>query len=429
VIGAPLVARAPSLLRTDPTFRRFWIGQSASLVGDAVRFVALPLLGVLELGMGPQALGLLTSVGLLPNLLFALHAGAWVDRRGRRRATMIATDLASAMLLLAVAAAGLFGVLTRAGLYGASFLLGALGVVFGLASVSLFPTLVPREAYVAANQLVMGSRAVAGVAGPSVAGLIVQLATAPFALLVDACSFVVSAALLRTIAPVETPPAARAPGDIRVGMRFVVRSPVVRPTLAAIALTAAAVTGIHVLLVIYAIRSLHFSAGGLGAILSAGALGAVVGSLVAGRLVRARGIGATMTWSVAVMPVCLIAIPFAGGPTPLVVAILVMALFGSGAASVVFDIAASALLAAGIPVTIRARAQGAFMLVNYGVRPLGALLAGTLAGRLGVRMTLLTLALAGMGGVLVLLASRVPRLRTLDEIARLAEPDPAGAAG
>ena len=82
----------PPLLRDRP-FRRYWSAQTISMFGDQISSVALPLVAVLALHAGPAAMGYLSALVWLPSLLFSLHAGAWADRRGRRRATMIAADL------------------------------------------------------------------------------------------------------------------------------------------------------------------------------------------------------------------------------------------------------------------------------------------------------------------------------------------------
>src|SRR2546426_1652518 len=92
----------PPLLRDSRDFRRFWTGQTISLLGDQVSLIALPLVAVLVLHAGAAQMGYLTAVGVAPNLLFSLHAGARVDRRGRRRLTMIAADLGRAALLVTI---------------------------------------------------------------------------------------------------------------------------------------------------------------------------------------------------------------------------------------------------------------------------------------------------------------------------------------
>jgi Transmembrane secretion effector len=408
--------RLPPLLKDDATFRRVWIGRGASMLGDEISLVALPLLGVLTLGFGPSEVGFLTAAGLAPNLLLSLHAGAWVDRRGRRRRTMIVADVGRALLLAGVAVAGIGGFLTRGELYGAAFLVGTLSVLFNLSYSSLFVTLVARESYVAASQLVHGARAMASVAGPSLGGALVQVATAPVALLVDALSFVASAATLWRVEVPETPPAADSSHDVVSGARFIVRSPLVGPTLGAIATVSFALGGYPALPLLYVVGSLGFSPGAIGLILGMGALGSVAGAALARRLTRVLGLGVALTWAIFALPAALLAVPLAGGPQAVVAGILFAAQFVGGFAVLVFDIIAGALLAAAIPATIRARAQGAFNFVNVGVRPLGALGAGALGELVGLRTALVVCSLVGMLGVLALLASSVPHLRTIDEI-------------
>ena len=87
----------PALLR-DRVFRRYWSGSTISMFGDQISGVALPLAAVLALHVGAAQMGYLTALEWLPSLLFGLPAGAWVDRRGRRRRTMIAADLGRAAL-------------------------------------------------------------------------------------------------------------------------------------------------------------------------------------------------------------------------------------------------------------------------------------------------------------------------------------------
>ncbi len=87
------------LLRTNPNFRRYFIGQSVSLLGDQITLIALPLTAVLALHATAGQMGALTTAYLVPNLLLALHAGAWVDRSGGRRSVMLATDIGRALLI------------------------------------------------------------------------------------------------------------------------------------------------------------------------------------------------------------------------------------------------------------------------------------------------------------------------------------------
>jgi MFS family permease len=274
----------PPLLRENEEFRWFFSAQAISLVGDQITLIALPLAAVLVLDAGAAQMGYLAAAGLAPNLVFALHAGAWVDRRGRRRRTMIAADLGRAGLLATIPLAYLLDVLTIEQLYAVAFLMGTLSVLFFVSYSTLFVSLVPRDQYVEGESLLNGSRALSFVAGPSVGGLLVQTITAPFALVADAVSYVCSALLLGRISPTEPPVEQSVRGHILAGMRFILRSPIVRSSLAATATINFFNFVFFALFILYATRALDVEPGTLGAILGAGALGGVIGSLVTGRL-------------------------------------------------------------------------------------------------------------------------------------------------
>jgi MFS family permease len=189
-IGQPRwpASKIPPLLR-ERAFRRYWSGQTISMFGDQISSIVLPLVAVLTLHVGPAQMGYLAGLVWLPSLLFGLHAGAWVDRRGRRRTTMITADLGRAVLLASIPVCYAAGVLTLGQLYGVAFGTGALSVLFTVSDPALFVALVPEGRYVEGQSLVYGSRALSFVGGPSVGGLLVQLLTAPFAVIATRCPF------------------------------------------------------------------------------------------------------------------------------------------------------------------------------------------------------------------------------------------------
>jgi MFS family permease len=200
-----LTARVPALLRDTP-FRRYWGAQTISMFGDQISSIALPLAAVLALRATPAEMGYLSALIWLPSLLFALHAGAWVDRRGRRRVTMIAADLGRAALLGSIPVAYALGVLTLAQLFLVAFAAGTLSTFFTVSDGTLFVSLVGSDDYLAGNSLVYQSRALSFVGGPSLGGLLVQALSAPFALAADALSFLGSAFFLGRIRPPSQPP-------------------------------------------------------------------------------------------------------------------------------------------------------------------------------------------------------------------------------
>ncbi len=405
--------RVPELLR-DVVFRRYWGAHTVSLLGDQITLLALPLVAVLTLGAGASAMGYLTAAALLPNLLFSLHAGAWADRFGRRRAVMIASDLARALLLGSIPVAYALGVLTFPQLAAVAFGVGTFSVLFGVADASLFVSVVPHEQLVGGSSLLNGSRAMSSVAGPSVAGFLVRLVSAPGALIVDALSFVSSAALLWRIAPAEAPADAEG-GGVLSGLRWVARSSIVRSCLLATATLNFFNFAFWALFVLYATRSLGIGPGVLGLVLGAAAVGGLIGAVgtpaVAGRI----GVGPTLVAGTIVFPAPLLLVPFATGAGPTDLALLFVALFGAGVGLMMLDITAGSLFSAVVPHRLLSRVWGAYGFANYGVRVLGALAGGVLGSTLGVRQTLWLATAGALLGVLWLLPSPVMRVHDLPD--------------
>jgi len=136
--------REPHLLR-ERQFRHYWSAQTISLVGDQVSLLALPLLAALVLHASPAQMGYLTAAGLIPNLIFSLHAGVWVDRRPYRRHIMIAADIGRFLLVATIPVLYAFGDLRLWYLYAVAFAVGTLSIFFEVANTTLFVSLVPRE--------------------------------------------------------------------------------------------------------------------------------------------------------------------------------------------------------------------------------------------------------------------------------------------
>jgi len=405
----------PPLLRENREFRRFWVGQSVSLFGDQITSIALPLTAVLVLHANASQMGYLIAAELVPNLLFSLHAGAWVDQRGRRRQTMIATDLGRAALIATVPVAYALDILTIEQLYVVAFLSGTLTVLFFVANAAFFVAVVSREHYVAANSLLFGSRAFSFVAGPSIGGVLVQLLKAPFALVVDAVSYVLSALYLGSISPEEPPTEQAERGHVTQGARYLLGTPWIRASLLATATINLFNFVFHAIFILYAVRSLHVRPGTLGLVLGAAAVGGLIGSTIAGRVGRWVGIGPAFVLGCIVFPAPLVLVPLAGGPHGLVLAMLFLAEFGSGLGVMILDISAASIRAALVPDRLRSRVSGAYMVVNNGVRPIGALAGGLLGTTIGLRPTLWIAVVGAIAGFLWLLPSPLPKMRELPE--------------
>ncbi len=273
----------------------------------------------------------------------------------------------------------------------------------------------PPARYVAANSLLNGSRAMSFVVGPSLGGWLVQVFTAPIALVVDAVSYVASALQLARISPVEPQPESATKGQLGAGVRFLTGHRGLWTMIAAVATLNLFNFMFAALVILYLIVNLGVSPGLLGVIFGAASVGALLGSVVTGRLVRAIGIGPAYLTGLIAFPAPLLLVPLAGGPRPLVLSLLFLAEFGSGLGVMILDISAGSLMAALIPHRLRARVAGAIRTVNYGVRPIGALIGGALGSAIGVRPTLWIATAGALLGLLWLIGSPILKMRSLPD--------------
>ncbi|MFI7372444.1 MFS transporter [Actinoplanes sp. NPDC049668] len=388
------------------------------MVGDQITLIAIPLLAVLTIGAGAAEMGYLTAAALLPNLFLSLLAGAWVDRRAYKRKVMIVADLGRAALLAAVPALAFAGVLELWHLCALSFAIGTLTVFYEVADGSLFASVVRRPDYIAANSLTNGARAMSFVAGPSIGGVLVQVLTAPFALVVDVLSYLGSALLLTRIAPPEHAGSGSEGGGglgVGSGLAFIWRSAVLRQLLLGVTVINLFNYVFHALLILYVTTALGLSPGLLGLLLGIASIGGLIGAAVTGPLTRRIGIGPVVVLGYLAFPLPLVLIPLAAGPRPVVLAMVLAAEFLSCIGVMILDIGVGSLQTAATPVSRLSLVKGAQRTVNYGVRPIGALLGGVLGELIGVHGALWIGAVGAVAGVFFVLRSPVPRMRELPD--------------
>jgi MFS family permease len=407
--------RIPKLLRVNRPFRNYWTGQTISVFGDQIALLAIPLLAVLTLNADAEQMGLLAAVEMAPSLLFAFHLGAWVDRRRSRRALLVTADIGRAVLLLGLPLAAVLGVLSLPLLYVVAFLTGTLGILFMVAEQTVFTSLVRPREYVEANSLLIGSRSVALVGGKSLGGLLVAAVTAPVAIAIDGVSFLLSALFVRRAEVPEPPAASPDSGGLAAGARFIRRAPLLQASLLGTATFNLFNTAFWALLVLFATDELHLAAGAIGVALGIGALGSVIGSAVAKGVAARVGLGNAMIFSFVLAPLPLILVPLADGPPALSMVLLAAAEFFSGVGVMILDVGLYSFQAAVIPDQLRSRVWGAILFVNWGIRPIGALAGGLLAGAIGLRPTMWIAAVGGLAGVLWLLPSRMSEMRDVPE--------------
>ncbi|WP_399880130.1 MFS transporter [Streptomyces sp. BBFR51] len=408
---------APSragLLR-ERGFRLYWSAQSVSLVGDEVTILAIPLAAVLLLDAGATEMGWLTAAALLPSLLLSIPGGAWADRQNDRRRAMIVADVGRFVAVASVPLAYAGEVLTLAHLFVTEFVVGVLTVLFRVCNHHVYASVVVAERYVEGNALLSGSRSAAAVAGPGAGGALVQALSAPLALLVDATTYLVSAVCLGRISAREAPPAPRERAALLAGLRWVTANRTPALLLAGVSTLSLCHTFLMTLFVLYGATELELTAGALGAVVAALGIGGLAGAYAAPRVVRRIGIGPTVVTGFLWFSLPLLLVPLAEGPAPQVIAMLAAAQLGAGCGVAVLDISANSYLIAVIPPTLRSRVMGVVQTANFGVRPLGAVMAGTLGTALGLRPTLWIGTAGAALSVLWVAASGIPHVRELTE--------------
>jgi MFS family permease len=409
---------APALWR-DRDFRRFWIGQGVASLGDEVSALALPLVAVLVLDASATQMGIINAIGYLPFLLVGLQAGVWVDRMRRRR-ILIWADVLQAVLLITVPAAALTGLLRIEQLYVLALVIGAINVVASVAQQSFLPSLVPRRHLPAANSRLEATRSVTGILGPSVAGFLVQLLTAPIAIVVNALTLGTSATLLASMRTAEPPPL---PDTGRRGMRaqvaeglgIVLRHELLRPLMSCGMTHNFFRRMFEAIFVLYLVSEIGVDPALLGLIIAAGGPGALLGAMAAVPVARRIGVGPTIVWAQVLTGIACLATPLAGGPIWLAALILGLGEFLLGVARTLFNITQLSLRQAITPDRLQGRVNATMRFMMWGVTPIGGLTGGLLGAAIGLRPALLI----GAIGVLVAFAwvafTAVGRLREQPE--------------
>lgn len=409
---------APAVWR-NLNFRRYWYGHSVSQFGDRVTELALPLIAVLTLDASPGQLGVLTAATWLPNLL-SLVIGSWADHQLHKRQILVYADLTRAAVLAAVPVAYLLDAITFPLLLTVAVLAGLGSVFFNTSYPPFFVTLVSKPEYVDANSKLSISRSTSFIAGPAVGGVLVQVLTAPVALLVDALTFVYSAVVIGRLQVADRPLDVEQPERLRTriwkGARYVLTDRYLRAGLACSTTINFFTFMMFALLVLFASRDLGLSAGVIGLAFGVGSVGGLLGAAITPRLSRRFGVGPMVMVGAVLFPAPFALLAFAGGDEWVAATFLACFEFVSAVGVMLFDINLNSIQASVVPDGMRSRVSGAYSTVNYGCRPVGALLGGLLGETIGIRETFGLAAIGGSASVLFLIWSPIPRVHDVDEL-------------
>ncbi|MEU3721383.1 MFS transporter [Streptomyces sp. NPDC031705] len=411
-----------------PALGPYLRGESVNLLGTSVHLVALPALAVLELHAGPGQVALLAFLAQLPVFVLALPTGALVDRHPKRT-LMVAGDLAGATVVAVIPAAAVAGTLSVPLLYGVAVVLGAVAVVHQAAAIAMVPQLVGAPLLHRANAGVGALFGAADTAGTYLGTAVVAVAGAARAFWLDAASYLVSAWYSSRIpvagAPVpNTGPRPGILAEIREGLRYTARTPVVRALVASLAVTGFATGMVATFFAFHLLTALDAGATGLGIVMGASGAGALAGSLAAPRIVAAYGPGRVLLAGFAAYPVTGVPLLLARPGAPWLAAVALAGAAQLGAAAVAGTTQRS-LRQQICPPGLQSRAQQTSTWLVTGSRPFAALAAGGLAAAYGVRAALAAGTLLLLVPVVVLWRSPVSRLTAMPaQPAPLAPPSP-----
>jgi MFS family permease len=391
--------------RLGTDFCRLWAGQAVSAVGTAVTTVALPLVAVVTLDASTLTVGVLTAAQFAAWLFVGLPSGVWVDRTSRRP-VMIAADLTRAAALLSVPVAAVWGRLGMGHLVLVALIMSTAGVFFDVAVQTFVPSVLARDDLVTGNSRLQGSESAAQAAGPALGGALVQLLGAPFALLVDMVSYLVSAVSISRIharePPPEAGPATAMIPQIRDGLAYVLRHRVLGRITAGTAVLNMLVTAQEALAIVFLVRTVGVGPGLVGVLLAAEGVGGLLGAVISSRLNDRHGGARVLLGAAAVGPVAALLIPMTGpGAGLLLFAAGIAVLAGS---TVVFSVLVRSYRQIVCPPQLLGRTTATVRFLTWALVPVGALAGGFLGEWLGVRAALWVIGV-GLLAVPVLVAA------------------------
>src|SRR5438874_6289316 len=386
-------------------FVRLWTSLTITHFGGQITFLALPLTAALLLEATPFEMGVLIALESVPFALFGLFAGVLVDR-APKLPIIVWSDIGRALALLVVPLCAWLGVLSMGVLYVVGFLVGT-GAVLGWPAYQVFMTeRVGRERLAEANAKIGISDSAAQLVGPGLAGALIQWLTAPFAILLDAFSFFLSAWILRGIPPIASDaPKMRGRSvwaDIREGLAEIWHNATLRALAWSIAVWQIFRHAYVAIVVLFAARELGFSAGRVGALWMLAGLGTLGAAGAVAPLNRRYGFGPTMLAGILGTGIAWLAL----GATPGNAAVASL-FFGLGLAALdfsgmVFFINYLTLRQAAAPDALRGRVIATMICLTVATAPLGGLAGGWIAEHAGLRAAIW---FAGGGAMVLVLAA------------------------
>lgn len=401
----------PSLGRE---FNLLWAGQSVSNIGDRITLLVVPTLMIFALDASAFEVGLVSMAQYLAIPVLALVAGGLVDRWDLR-GLLIVCDLVRFGAIALVPVAYWLGFLSVPLLFCLVVVVSASTVFFTTGYIPAVTAIVPTTDLVRANSRLEASRTTAELGGPALAGWLYN-AFGAVSLLVDAATYLFSAACLRLMRPCggRGGNGATLWSRLAVGIRANLRHPVLRKSTAGTLLANIGGPIFVTQLPVLAYQGLHLSAGTYGTVMSVAAVGSVVGAVLAPKVSRRYGTGRVLAWSMVLHSASGLGVLFAtSAPAPVVLA-LTMASYGWFFAW--YNICSAAVRQEHMPVADQAVITGAYRTVTWGVIPVSVFVGGVVVSLLARSMDIRTAATVTMVCATVIGISSYLPLRSMQAL-------------
>jgi len=401
----------------DRNFRRLWAGSGASWFGSEIGELALPLLALITLSATPAEVGLLRTMQFLPFLLATLPLGVLVDRC-RKRPLMIGADLGRFVLIGGIPVLVWVGAGHIELVYVFVFAAAVLTVLYQLADFAFLPRVVTPERLLDANSKLTATQSAAEIGGKGLGGLLVQALTAPFAVLVNAVGYLVSAVAVARIdvdERLERSPDRSAWREVAEGLRIVVRNKYLRPLVSESTTFNLFFELFLVGLMVFLVRDIGLSPARIGLAFTIGAVGTFLGAWFGARVAGRFGYGRVLLVTFLVgnsASVLLVLLDDRGTAMLILGSVFFLMGLGTGIANV----HATSLRQTVVPSALHGRVNAGYRMVSWGAVPIGASLGGVIATQFDARTAMLVGALGIPLGTIWIAASAIPRLRAISDV-------------
>jgi MFS family permease len=412
-------------LLNDWNYRNLWVGQTISMFGSQITYFALPLIAALTLGASTSEMGILRAFEYLPSLLFGLFMGVFVDNFDKKRLLYV-SDILRGVLLLSIPVLFFLDFLNIYWLWVLGFFLGFFTIMFEIAYMSYLPLVIKKEKLIQGNSLFEMSNSVFTISGPSLAGLLIQFVTAPFALIIDALSFFVSAIFIKRIKKERAIEKQKENTEknkkinlfeaIKDGFQYIKKSRFLNVIIVSSGLTNLANAFIFPVLIIYITKDLGLSSFLIGVVFSFAGIGAFVGAVLSKKITDKVGIGRTVLLSLLLTAISYLVIPLVGKVGVVSVITLLITQFIIGLTSTIRNINLVSVRMSITEDLFLGRVNSTFKFILLGVVPIGSIIGGEMGGYLGNQEALIIGSLIFIPSLLVILISKLFLFSSIEDI-------------